>query len=193
MKIMIGFLRVALSAVCIVLLAFNLLFLASSYLLGDETPGIAGYRILPVKTMQMAPALATGDAVLIDRADSYDMGDVIVTRQAGKTDLIRIVGTTGRRFIGKADDANAQETLLDSKSIIGRVVLSVAGFGIPLAFLQTPVASAVLFLMLILILLLPALGKQREPQTRAEAGQNSSAMTGRQSRGGKRYAKRSSE
>lgn len=195
MKFAIGCLRFVLSAICVLLLACNILFLSASFILGDYVPGIGNYRLMAVEAETMEPALSAGDAVLVNVADSYHLGDVVAFRRDGEITIHRIVGTSGGNFILKADAAQ-EESLLAAADLTGKVVLSVADLGGPLRFFQTPAATAVLLLALAVILLLPVVFRSKRNAFPEESGDNHrSASTNPQKNtkavyGGRRHARR---
>ena len=101
----------------------------------------------------MAPALAVGDLVVIERVDEADVraGDVIAFRLESGTKVTHRVasitaGTHGHWFTTKGDaNGNPDPVAISGASVEGRLVGSVALLGFLLAMLSMPSGITALF------------------------------------------------
>lgn len=108
-------------------------------LLHDPFPTILGYAFLSVDSGSMAPAIHTGDAIIIRKEEAYEAGDVITYYQEGLYITHRIEKVQDAYFITKGDANNASDPVkVPEAKIYGRVVQILPKGGILLRALHDP-------------------------------------------------------
>lgn len=113
--------------------------------LGTLVP-VLGVEVKVVKSGSMVPVLPVGSLVIIHKAPSYNVGDIVTFGADTKTQIptthrIVDIKTEGaQRVIQTKGDANnaADPTLTPMSSIIGHVVFAIPYLGYILAFARTP-------------------------------------------------------
>ena len=104
-------------------------------------PSVFGYSLLVIATPSMSGAIETGDAIIIKRADSYEVGDVITyfPAEADYSVKHRIVRADGEKFYTKGD-ANPSEDPdpVFAEQIAGRVTKKIPKVGYFIEWLKSP-------------------------------------------------------
>ncbi len=134
----------------------NLVDVAVIFVIGVALTGVVLGRVLPalghpvfvVGGPSMAPVIALGDAIVLDRVDPATLvvGDVVSLR-SGPTQavfthrIIRIAQSHGEIWIETKGDANAapDPTITPVSAVIGRVTHVVPAAGYLLAMLSVPI------------------------------------------------------
>lgn len=120
----------------IVLLAFfillNLFLYASSRFNFDGMPGIGGWRLLSVLTGSMAPAINTGDMVIVNRYmnDVPQPGDVVTYWKDDQSRSLithRVVQRLDNGFLQTKGDANQEFDggWTDPNRLVGKVIFTI--------------------------------------------------------------------
>lgn len=129
---------------------FVLIFLLGGFVLVSVLPIPGAWRILSVLSGSMEPTLHTGSVVIIQPANSYEIGDVITFQQAS-TDSKNAGSITHRIikkqrvngtdiFQTKGDANNATDVLpISQGNILGKVKGTIPLLGYVLEFLRNPV------------------------------------------------------
>ena len=111
-------------------------------------PSVFGYSLLVIATPSMSGAIETGDAIIIQRADSYEVGDVITyfPAEADYSVTHRIVRADGEKFYTKGD-ANPSEDPdpVFAEQIAGRVTKIIPKVGYFIEWLKSP--SGIVFVI----------------------------------------------
>lgn len=128
-------------SVCLILgICCNLWLGLSPILRNDFFPTIFGYSVLQVSSGSMAPAIHTGDAIIIHKEDSYEEGDIITFYQENLYLTHRIMQKQTDYMITKGDANNAADPRnVSDDEIYGKVVLVIPKGGILLNALHNPV------------------------------------------------------
>jgi signal peptidase I len=102
-------------------------------------------RILSVESNSMAPALVTGDAVILKPAPlkTLKVGDIVSYRNPTNPNVIithRIVfvDSTLEALVTKGDNVPATDDQITASVVLGRVSYTAARLGYVLSFLRTP-------------------------------------------------------
>ena len=114
-----------------------------------------------VSSGSMEPALSVDDLILVRRADSYFVGDVVVYHGGRMPVVHRIVFADEKTVITQGDANNAPDEPISPSDIDGRVVGSLPKAGVVVAFMRTPTGALLIAGMALLLLWLSF---QREQQ-----------------------------
>ena len=125
----------------------------------EQVPTFLGYANVVVVGNSMYPTLKIGDMIIIKHQNKYKVGD-IVTFIDGSGNVVthRVTAISeDNKYVTKGDYIGNSEDpwLLDNSDIIGKVVVTLAGFGNVLEFFQTPWGLLLLIGIGILIIELP--------------------------------------
>lgn len=128
---------------------------------GNPVPTFLGVGSAKVVTRSMEPTIMVGDVVVIAHKSSYKVGDVITFIDTdGKPVTHRIIEITNDGkyatkgdYIGNSADANFK----DNNEIVGKVIATLPKFGYFLDFLKSGWGIALLVIVAIILVELPAL------------------------------------
>ena len=128
---------------------------------GNPVPTFLGVGSAKVVTRSMEPTIMVGDVVVIAHKSSYKVGDVITFIDTdGKPVTHRIIEITNDGkyatkgdYIGNSADANFK----DDNEIVGKVIATLPKFGYFLDFLKSGWGIALLVIVAIILVELPAL------------------------------------
>lgn len=105
----------------------------------DHFPSIFAYAYLQVDSGSMAPAIHTGDAIVIHKEYTYEKGDIITFYQDDLYITHRIQDIQGNKFITKGDANNAADVRqVTYPEIYGRVTSIIPKGGILLNAMHSP-------------------------------------------------------
>lgn len=116
-----------------------------------------------VSGTSMEPQLHTGDLVIVRKASSYDVGDVVAYKnpQLNSTVLHRISKIEDDRYVLKGDNNDFVDTYkAGPDEIVGRRWIVLGGAGRIVQLLRSPVGAAVI-VMLIAFIAMSSTGKRR--------------------------------
>lgn len=158
MKALILTLRCLLALVLGTLLVCGGWLLASHTLWGQDPPQLLGYAPFTVAGGEMEPALAEGDLAILRMGPECQPGDIAAFRNGeGALVLRRIVGTSEGQFVTQQEAFGQPDVaLLDPANVEATCVTYLPGCGALAASLYSPVGLAVLAVLAILLLAVPA-------------------------------------
>lgn len=106
----------------------------------SSIPSFFGKSVLVIATPSMSDSIEAGDMIVIDKADSYSVGDIITYFPIGETMSVthRIVRTEGNKFYarGDANDSEDPDPIYKTQ-IVGKVVGRIPKLGIIVEWLRT--------------------------------------------------------
>jgi len=144
----------------VILLAW-LIFLRPTFLYGDT-----GYIIVAGRSME--PTLKQGDLVVLKRAESYSVGDILgYVTPYGPIVIHRIVATEDNAFTLKGDNHTSVDPwLVTQDMVLGKLIFSVPYVGDVFSFLREPVRLAAAIAILFFISAIPLFEptKRRKPK-----------------------------
>ena len=161
-------LTLAILLVCVTL--FNLACFVKGKITGEQCPLILGFGSAVVMTGSMEDTISPYDLVVVHRAGSYEVDDIVVYQ--GNTYCVthRIVAmeedAAGQIWVTTQGDANnAPDDPIKYERIIGRVIMTVPGVGAIRQFLRTPTGFLLLTLLTVAALFAPEwVTRRREEQ-----------------------------
>ena len=143
------------------LTGLSLYMINASVIAGNSIPLPFGFGAGVVLSGSMEPALSVDDLILVRRADSYFVGDVVVYHGGRMPVVHRIVFADEKTVITQGDANNAPDEPISPSDIDGRVVGSLPKAGVVVAFMRTPTGALLIAGMALLLLWLSF---QREQQ-----------------------------
>lgn len=128
---------------------------------GNPVPTFLGVGSAKVVTRSMEPTIMVGDVVVIAHKSSYKVGDVITFIDTdGKPVTHRIIEITNDgKYATKGDYIvnSADANFKDNNEIVGKVIATLPKFGYFLDFLKSGWGIALLVIVAIILVELPAL------------------------------------
>lgn len=122
----------------IILIFFNYLLICK-YFYKQNIPLLFGYGTAVVVSNSMAPIIEKNDLILLQRQDTYSVGDIITFEDDNKSLVThRIVNIENGNYFTKGDNND----LIDNKNInqiYGKVVKVFNGFGGVVEYLKSPI------------------------------------------------------
>ena len=134
------------------LIGVSVYFINTTSFFGGGYPMPFGYGASVVLSGSMEPALRVDDLIFVHREPDYDVGDVVVYRRMGVSVVHRIVSESDLSVITKGDANNAADDPISPSDIKGEVVGRVAGAGVWVDFLRSPVGVIVVLGAAVLLL-----------------------------------------
>lgn len=119
---------------------------------GNVLPMPLGVGATVVMSGSMEPTLSAGDLLIVVRAKSYAVGDVVVYQSGGMGVVHRIVEIDGRSVITKGDANNTADEPIELSRIKGAVAFSLPGVGYGVNLIKTPVVTVILLALAILLM-----------------------------------------
>lgn len=133
----------------------------ASGLLGNELPMPFGFGISVVMSPSMEPELHTNDLVIVAKADSYDVGDIVVYQEGKMLIIHRIVNIDGDNVITKGDANNTADEPIELADIKAKYNFRIPFVGLIFKYIKT-VPGTLLILILAIFLLYRSRRKERE-------------------------------
>lgn len=130
---------------------FTAFVLLAILLLGSLVP-FMGYQIRIVESGSMAPTMPLGSALIVHPVETYAIGDVVTYQRIGEVEVTthRIVGEQsdpdeGTMYTTQGDANNvADQRLVATREIIGKVIYHVPYLGFLLDFARQPIGFILL-------------------------------------------------
>ena len=157
MKAVIVILRGLLTLLIISLLVVNLTLMVSVSAGDGMLPQILENYIVVIKGSDMEPALHHNDVVIVHKQPEYKMGQVVAFKAPPDLTIHRIVGTHGIGYITQGDARpQTDDSLLNYEDVMGEVVFCIPSFGTIYNWMLTPIFTAALVLLFVLLIIVPS-------------------------------------
>lgn len=120
-------------AIVLLLLFVAIVLAVDKFVKKSPVPSFFGTSLLIVTTGSMSGTIEDGDMIVVKRADSYKVGDIITFMPAGDTvpTTHRIIRISNGRYYTKGDANNAEDTRSIAKSdIVGKVTNTLPTLGL---------------------------------------------------------------
>ena len=125
-------------AVLAAVIGLGVFSLNSSRLTGDQMPMPFGVGASVVLSGSMEPELSVGDLLIVTRADSYRVGDVVVYQSGRMAVVHRIISMDGTSVVTQGDANNVPDEPMDVSVIKGKVLWAIPLIGYLVWALKTP-------------------------------------------------------
>ena len=144
------------------ILALSVTVIAKRVVLKEQLPLVLNYGLAVVITGSMEPTIAPGDVVLIHKQQDYHVGEIVIY-QANAPIAHRIIEKTVNGYVTQGDANNAPDSEINKSQVIGKVVFIISKAGYIILFLQQPLHLFLLLIILIAVIEVPRLLRNRSP------------------------------
>lgn len=121
-------------------------------IVGDAMPMPFGYGLSVVLSGSMEPALSVNDLVVVQAADSYEIGDIVVYQSGRSLIIHRIVELEDGVCTPKGDANDLADEPIPLTAVKGRAIHVIPYLGLPVRLLQTTIGKIVVILLAALLL-----------------------------------------
>ena len=143
--------RYLILALLAIIIGGNIFALNASRLAGNQVPMPFGYGASVVLSGSMEPTLSIGDLLILQEADAYYEGDIVVY-QSGKMAVVhRIVSIGPEAAITRGDANNANDEPIPLTAIKGKVIRSVPKVGHLVWAIKSPLGLIVTVALAVLL------------------------------------------
>lgn len=145
-------LRWCLLALLALIIGMNLYSFNANALAGNAMPMPFGIGSAVVLSGSMEPTLSVNDYVIVQEADSYQVGDIVVYQSGNTLVIHRIIQIDGENVIARGDANNRNDEPVPLIYIKGRLVCAIPGVGGILRFVKSLPGTIVMIIGAILLL-----------------------------------------
>lgn len=129
----------------ILLLVVGYIFICKIFFKQD-VPMFFGVGLAVVSTQSMSPELNEGDLLIVNKSESFSIGDVITYASENGLITHRIIDINDEQIITKGDNNASQDTPITPSEIIGVVSNSIPAIGNIITFVQSPIGIILLLI-----------------------------------------------
>ena len=161
--------RITVLVLLAALVGLSLYSINVARLSGNALPMPLGFGMSVVLSGSMEPTLSVGDLLVVAPRDTYQVRDVIVY-QTGKSAVVhRIVAIEGEEYITRGDANNADDKPIAFENIKGKVIIVVPYIGYLVNLIKTPVGTAVLLGLALLLMEVSFRSDKKQDQSEIDA------------------------
>ena len=154
-------LRTVFLIVVSLVLGINIYSWNARSLTGNVLPMPFGYGGAVVLSGSMEPTLAVDDLIIVQAADGYEVGDIVVYQTGHILVVHRIVAIDGETVTTRGDANNVDDGSIELTQVKGKVITHIPHVGKVVRLLKNPVATILLIVGAVLTVELPFL-KEKE-------------------------------
>lgn len=145
-------LRWCLLAVLALIIGINLYSFNATTLAGNAMPMPFGIGSAVVLSGSMEPTLSVNDYVIVQAADSYAVGDVVVYQSGNSLVIHRVVEIDGENIIARGDANNRNDAPIPQIYIKGRMVCAIPVVGAIIRMVKSLPGTLILIVAAVLLL-----------------------------------------
>lgn len=145
-------LRWCILAVLALIIGINLYSFNATTLAGNALPMPFGIGSAVVLSGSMEPTLSVNDLVIIQAAEDYAVGDIIVYQSGNSLVIHRIVAIDGENIIARGDANNVDDAPIPAIYIKGRLVCAIPFVGLLLRAIKSLPGTIVLIVAAVVLL-----------------------------------------
>ncbi|MBQ8432675.1 MAG: signal peptidase I [Clostridia bacterium] len=162
-------LRILLSAVVCLAFGFGLYTWNATALAGNPMPMPFGVGVGVIVSGSMEPELSIDDVIVVKRASSYDVGDVVVFQHKASLVVHKIIAIEGNTVTTQGTANTVADDPISITDIKGTVWFHIDGLGGVISWMQSPLGTgAILLLAGILLIKSYSVENREERQKRDE-------------------------
>jgi len=137
----------------VIILVFNIYNFVCIKVLHKDLATVNGYAVLEVISRSMEPTIKKGDMIIINtKAKDYKVNDIITFRdKEGSLVTHKIISLDEDTMITKGDNNNTEDGMSERSAIVGKYVKKIAGLGVILASLKSPITMVMIFVIGVLV------------------------------------------
>lgn len=136
-------------------LGINLYSWNARSLTGNALPMPFGYGAAVVLSGSMEPTIMTDDLIIVQEAESYEIGDIVVFQSGSMLVVHRIVDMDAELVTTRGDANNTDDAPIAKMYIKGRVIGKVSGVGNLIRVIKSPAVTIALIAGAVLLVELP--------------------------------------
>jgi signal peptidase len=136
----------------VLILLFNLYFPISARLSGIKYPALFGIRQAVVMSGSMEPAVEIGDLIVIRLQNKYREGDIITYFDKQRLVTHRVMSVQSDQLLTQGDANNTPDSPIDTKQVLGRMIIRLPHVASFFWFLRTPLGCALSFIFGLIII-----------------------------------------
>ena len=137
-------------------------------LTGNVLPMPFGYGGAVVLSGSMEPEIAVDELIIVQAAQDYEVGDVVVYQSGHMLVVHRIVDMDGETVTTRGDANNTDDAPIDIAQVKGKVIAHIPYVGKLVRLLKTPVATIILIVGAVLSVELPYRKEKEEKDEELE-------------------------
>ncbi|MBQ1167491.1 MAG: signal peptidase I [Bacteroidales bacterium] len=157
--------RIVLIVLLSVFLGGSVYSLNARRVLRNALPMPFGIGTSVVLSGSMEPTLSVNDLVIVQTADTYAVGDVVVYQSGSSLVIHRIVRVEDKYVVTRGDANNTEDDPVALSAVKGRMVFAIPFLGLPVRLLQSTLGT-VLVIVLIAALMSMSWRKERAEDDR---------------------------
>lgn len=146
----------------------NLYALNASRLAGNQMPTPFGYGAAVVLSGSMEPEFSAGDLIVVKQTDDYAVNDIVVFQEGRSLVVHRIVRMEGETVVTKGDANNVEDAPIPLTAIKGEVLFWIPYVGNVVGAVKTPVGTAVVIIIAVLLLEIPRWNEREKDEEEKE-------------------------
>lgn len=161
-------LRIVFLCVVSLVLGVNIYSWNARSLTGNVLPMPFGYGGAVVLSGSMEPAIAVDELIIVEAADDYAVGDIVVYQTGSMLVVHRIVAIDGETVTARGDANNTNDEPVEFSQIKGKVIAHIPYVGKAVRLLKTPPAMILMIIAAVLTVELPYLKEKEEKEEELE-------------------------
>ncbi len=139
-------------AVLGILLGLNVYIANAQSLAGNKLPMPFGIGMAVVLSGSMEPTLSVNDVIIVRKADSYEIGDIVVYDSGRELIVHEVIEKNGDTFTTKGEANNIADDPIKLEAIKGKVVFTIPNMGVVVNVLRSPVVVIVIIAGAVLLI-----------------------------------------
>lgn len=136
----------------------------------ESIPMPLGFGMGVVLTGSMEPTLSANDVIIVTKAKTYEIGDIVVYQTGGTPVTHRLIeiDTEHGTALTQGDANNAADEPITVSRIKGRVAFSIPKIGAALRFVKTVPGTVMILVVIFMLLFLTVRSKDEEEKKTEE-------------------------
>ncbi len=135
-----------------VLLGLSVYFANARTLAGNKLPMPFGFGVAVVLSGSMEPTLSVDDVIFVRKADSYEVGDIVVYDSGRELIVHKIIQKDGDTVVTQGDANNTSDDPIKVTAIFGKVVSTIPNAGFVVKIIRSPIVVILIILAAILLI-----------------------------------------
>ena len=147
---------------CGFILGVNVYLANANSLLGNQLPMPFGYGAAVVLSGSMEPEFSKGDLLIVAKAETCELGDIVVFQDGNSLVVHRIIDMDGEMITTKGDANNAADAPVSITAVKGVVLFWIPFVGRIVEGLKTPVGTICVIAAAIALLEIPRRNERKK-------------------------------
>lgn len=134
-----------------ILLGLNVYLANAQNLAGNKLPMPFGFGVAVVLSGSMEPTLRVNDVIIVRKAESYEVGDIVVYDSGRELIVHKIIEKNGDTFTTQGEANNTADDPIRAEVVKGKVVFTIPQAGVVVNAIRSPAGVIVILLAAILL------------------------------------------